>query len=158
MYNVDGSSPTITGFYFLINKADNGGGIFAYNNSMVNISQTTFNGNSATYFGGGIYLYKASAGLAQLNRVAFINNTARDGAGMAIRSNSSPVVTNAVFANNAASATGGGVHVTTQAAPVFRHISMYKNVAPQGADVFSYIFANASFFSSIIWNPGQKMD
>jgi len=155
MYNVDGSSPTITGFYFLINKADNGGGIFAYNNSMVNISQTTFNGNSATYFGGGIYLYKASAGLAQLNRVAFINNTARDGAGMAIRSNSSPVVTNAVFANNAASATGGGVHVTTQAAPVFRHISMYKNVAPQGADVFSYIFANASFFSSIIWNPGR---
>lgn len=155
MYNVDGSSPTITGFYFLINKADNGGGIFAYNNSMVNIQQTTFNGNSATYYGGGIYLYKASAGAAQLNRVAFLNNTARDGGGMAIRSNSSPVINNAIFANNAASATGGGVHVTTQAAPVFRQISMYKNVAPKGADVFSYIFANPSFFSSIIWNPGR---
>lgn len=74
---------------------------------------------------------------------------------MAIRSNSSPVITNAIFANNAASATGGGIHITTQAAPIFRHISMYKNVGPRGADVFSYIFANPSFFSSIIWNPGR---
>lgn len=155
MYNVDGSSPNITGFYFLINKADNGGGIFAYNNSMVTIKQTVFNGNSATYYGGGMYLYKASAGVAQLDRVAFTNNTARDGGGMAIRSNSSPLITNAVFSNNAASATGGGVHITTQAAPIFRHVSMYKNLSVRGSDVFAYIFANPSFFSSIIWNPGR---
>jgi hypothetical protein len=151
MYNVDNSSPTISNYGFVINKADNGAGIFAYNGSVVNIQSSIFQGNAATYYGGGIYLYKTD-GSSQLNRLTFVNNTARDGGGMAVRSNSSPNISNSMFSNNYASATGGGVHITTQAAPIFRHVTLYNNVSPTGAEIFAYIFANPTFFSTIAWN------
>lgn len=156
IYNTDGASPTIRNYTFTVNKAESGAAIYAYNNSLPTIEQSVFKGNTATFFGGGIYLYKASAGIPTIERVVFVDNSARDGAGIAIRGASSPQIHNVLFANNAASVTGGAVYATSLANPVIRQATLYKNVAnTTGADIFATISAQVSLFNSIIWNPSR---
>lgn len=157
MYNTESSSPIIRNYSFLINKADNGAGIYAYNNSLPTVEQSIFKGNIARFSGGGIYLYKASAGIPKVDRVAFVDNSARDGAGLAIRGSSSPEIHNALFANNSASVAGGGIYATSLAGPVIRNVTLYKNLANTGGpDIFATISANISLFNSIIWNPSRS--
>jgi hypothetical protein len=63
------------------------------------------------------------------------------------------VITNSLLINNYASASGGGLYVSSLAAPVLRQVTLYKNIAANGADIFTTIFSQTSVFSSIIWNP-----
>ncbi|MGD0073656.1 MAG: choice-of-anchor Q domain-containing protein, partial [Candidatus Binataceae bacterium] len=85
-----------------------GGGIYNYFGSpggTLNVTNSTFSGNSACDFGGGI----ASSGTLTVTNSTFSGNSAVDGGG-GIATNGTATVTNSTFSGNSApSGAGGGI-------------------------------------------------
>jgi len=83
----------------------NGGGIYANNGASIEISNSTFQGNSGDV-GGGIYLDSAST--LQATSVIFLNNHGQLGGGIGLKNNSSLDLHNCEFDGNVASYNGYG--------------------------------------------------
>jgi hypothetical protein len=101
IYNVDGSSPTLTNCAFEGNKADSGGGIY-YETSSPVLTNVTFILNTAGDRGGGMYNVVSSP---MLTNVTFSGNKASYGGGM-LNFDSSPAITNTILWGNSAEVDG----------------------------------------------------
>ncbi len=86
-------------------KGDLGGGIF--NVGTLNVTNSTFSGNTATSDGGGIY---NNGGNAIITNSTFSGNTATsDGGGIYNNGGSNATITNSTFSGNTAGGLGGGI-------------------------------------------------
>jgi hypothetical protein len=83
-----------------------GGGMFNYQSSPI-VTNCTFSGNSAEYYGGGMSNINNSSPM--VTNCAFSGNDATYGGGMHTLNNSNPTVTNCTFSGNAAISWGGGM-------------------------------------------------
>ena len=122
------------------NNATYGGAIFAYWNSMLTITASTFSANGATTYGGGIH---NNSTLSVINS-NFSDNNADEGGGLynsiwdygASRIMQSTVtITNSTFSGNSA-VTGGGLYVD------FGTVTPYNTIladSPSGGDCYGTI-------------------
>lgn len=131
------------------NPFDRGGGM--YNNAASPIvSNCTFSGNNASFFGGGMFNYLTSS--PALSNCTFSGNSATIGAGMSNHSYCSPTVTNCTFSGNAAS-NGGGMH-NLSSTPTVTNCTFSGNTASLfgGGGIYNSGSTNATIRNSIFWN------
>lgn len=110
----DGGTLTISGSTFSSNTAATvaAGALRAQNNSVVSITDSTFNGNTASdgasLSGGAIYF--VNTGASSMNRVTFYGNTA-DFGGAFSQENGTTNITNSTFSENHSILSGGAVTI-----------------------------------------------
>jgi hypothetical protein len=151
IYSFDNSPITINGATFTNNRADNGAGMYCYEQSSPHIRNAIFRSNHAKFNGGGMYVYKHSGATPPLENVVFALNTAREGAGLALRSGASPVITNSVFAQNTATAYGGGLFAYNRANAQLKYVTFFDNIAAGGPDIYAHSLVNLNVSNAIIW-------
>jgi len=108
MYNINGSSPTLTNCTFSSNRATYGGGLFNYSSSPT-LTNCTFSGNSVSMTGGGLDNEVSSPTLINCT---FFGNSATYGGGM-FNNQSSATVTNCILWNDTASSSGSEFNDTS---------------------------------------------
>jgi len=115
MYNVGGSSPTLSNCTFSGNRAGfaGGGGMYNTDGSSPMLTNCTFDGNTATQYGGGVY-----------------------------NSSSSPTLTDCTFSGNTAASRGGGMF-NTFSSPTLTNCTLNANMASQGGGVFNIDGSNS---------------
>ena len=102
---VNSSSPTVTNCVFSGNTAEFfGGGMYNASNSNPTVTNCTFSGNSAENFGGGMYNDMSNP---TVTNCTFIANTATFRGGGMFNFQSSPTVTNCTLSENTANFGGG---------------------------------------------------
>lgn len=140
------SSPTLSNLILADNYAKvTGGGMYAGGNSSPILENVTFLRNRAeTTGGGGMYNTGSSP---TLDDVMFEANKGYGGAGMMNSGNSSPVMTNVTFRNNAASNEGGGIYNINNSSPTLINAVFHNNTAYYGGGI-----SNISYSSPIITN------
>lgn len=106
----DNSDLTVINCNFIENSAHIGGAIGSYGNTpRLNVTDSNFIRNNASYRGGAIYIYNRTA---YINNSKFISNTALSNAGGAIYNqlNSSNLnIDNSIFDSNTAATNGGSL-------------------------------------------------
>jgi len=144
MYN-ENCSPTVTNCTFSGNTAYYyGGGMRNFNGSPT-VNNCTFSGNTAEYRGGGMYNY---------------NNGGPSG---------SPTVANCTFSGNTASGlySGGGGMYNYSSWPTVSNCIFWDNSAPVGDEIYSRIYGSPTFShcdirgsggSGALWNPALGAD
>jgi hypothetical protein len=132
------------------NPFDRGGGMYNDHASPI-VSNCTFSGNNASFFGGGMFNYLNSS--PALSNCTFSGNSAVVGAGMSNHSYCSPTVTNCTFSGNAASNSGGGMH-NISSTPTVTNCTFSGNTASlfAGGGIFNFDGSNATIRNSIFWN------
>ncbi|MDI6781669.1 MAG: right-handed parallel beta-helix repeat-containing protein [bacterium] len=104
----------------------NGGGIYCYNSSPT-ITDCIITGNTAAWYGGGIYGTKSSSPI--ITNCTITENTANDcGGGIYCQDNSSPTITNCIIATNTA-LYGGGIHCENNSSPTITGCTITGNIA-----------------------------
>ena len=104
IYCYDNSSPTIRGCEISNNT---GGGIYCYLSSSPTITDCIISGNTANYDGGGIYCYDYSS--PTITDCTITNNTANSGGGIYC-SWGSPTISGCTISGNTANYDGGGIY------------------------------------------------
>ena len=129
MYNINSSSPTLTGCTFRDNSAELGGGM---NNlaSFPTLIDCTFTSNSA-YRGGG--MYNSSSSSPTLTDCSFSKNTAGRGGGMHHLA-SDPIVKDTAFIANIA-VNGGGMFNSGESDPRLEGCEFTLNSAFSGGGI-----------------------
>ena len=125
----DYASPEITNCTFSGNSASYyGGGMANYNFSSPVLINCTFSGNSASYGGG---MHNASNSKPKLTNCTFSNNSASSYGGGMYNSGSStkPVLINCTFSNNSASSRGGGMYNRESSSPTLTNCTFTNNSA-----------------------------
>lgn len=121
---------TITGGY--TNSSVTGGGVLC-NNSSPTITACIITGNTAEYFGGGIYCYQN--GNPMITDCVIDSNTASiDGAGIACYYSSHAQITDCTIRNNTATEDGGGIFCYSSN-PTISECTIKDNTAVNGAGV-----------------------
>ncbi|HSH03281.1 MAG TPA: choice-of-anchor Q domain-containing protein [Anaerolineae bacterium] len=106
-----------------------GGGMYTSGGSPT-ISNMTFSGNSAVYWGGGMYNIGSSS--PTLSNVTFSGNSAGlRGGGMSTSGGGSPTLSNVTFRGNSADARGGGMD-TFGGSPTLSNVTFRGNSASFG--------------------------
>jgi len=127
---IDTGSPTLTRLTISGNSANYyGGGVYTSGwPCSPSLTDVTFSGNSASR-GGGMY----ANGDPTLTNVTFTDNSAGgDGGGIFI--NGSATLTNVTFYGNSAAYCGGGVSVDDKAGPTLTHVTFANNQADADGD------------------------
>ena len=123
----DYASPEITNCTFSGNSASYyGGGMSNESSSSPVLINCTFSGNSASYGGG---MHNASNSKPKLTNCTFSNNSASSYGGGMYNRNSSPTLTNCTFSNNSASERGGGMYNYDSSSPVLTNCILWGNTA-----------------------------
>lgn len=130
---------TVTGEY------NNGGAIFAKENSTLNLTDVIFSGNVAGGYGGAIYssgTNDTGAVDLRVTNAMFRNNIANDGDGGAIdvTDNNSDskhpsgytIINNTAFTNNTAEGYGGAIYTNSATAPYLIDISVDDSYSQNG--------------------------
>ena len=125
---------------FTLRNGHAGTGAGAYINGFVTLANCTFQDNTSTGFGGGVYA-NASEGNHQINiqQCQFIGNTASMGAGLCDRDGIS--LTNCSFVGNTAFTKGGGIYIFNNASPVLRGCVIANNSAEEGGGIYARGFS-----------------
>jgi LPXTG-site transpeptidase (sortase) family protein len=87
-------------------NANSGGGI--NNKGTLTVNNSTFSGNSAKYFGGGIF--NENGGNITVNNSTFSGNSSINGGGIYNQNGSNTTVNNSTFSGNSARMHGGGIN------------------------------------------------
>ena len=133
MLNAYSTNIKLANLTFSMNSALNGGGIQNWN-SDVDLTNVTFSDNSAV-IGGGVYNH---AIFSEWVNVTFQGNSASYGAGMYSNGYSSPLLTDLVFNNNAASVDGGGMYNDQNSALLLTNVTFSNNSANRGGGMYNY--------------------
>ena len=104
-----------------------GGGLFLNESSKVNVEYCTFENNSATNGGGGLYIIYGSP---DIKNCIFNNNTAPNGGG-AYLAGTSATIQYCNFLNN--NSTSGGAFYIDNDTPLIKNCVIYENTADSGA-------------------------
>ncbi|RPJ25142.1 MAG: CSLREA domain-containing protein, partial [Chloroflexi bacterium] len=124
---------TITGGNANVSPDINGGGMYNYRGSPT-IVNVIFSGNSAAFFGGGMYNGGQEWDLLpngshpSLTNVIFDGNSAQEGGGMQNFYYSHPVLTNVTFSNNTATRAGGGMENFHYGSPTLTNVTFSGNI------------------------------
>jgi parallel beta-helix repeat protein len=116
----DAGSITIDSCTFTDNTVSSGGGVFVddppFATGTVTIIDSTFDGNSASGFGGGAFLLGTNTSVIGCT---FTNNTATSyyGGGIHVASGATPTISNCLFTMNHAGGSGGGLYSHADAFP-----------------------------------------
>ncbi|MBQ9790150.1 MAG: hypothetical protein IJW24_00965, partial [Clostridia bacterium] len=114
---------------FKNNTAKNGGGMFVEGSELYSVETafdgTIFDGNTATQYGGGLYL-GANSGATLSSTTTIKNNVAVDGAGVYASDQTVSLTTAATFDGNTASHFGGGLYVAQDADLAFDTGSVFN--------------------------------
>ena len=87
------------------------------------------------YEGGGIKCHQLSS--PQIIGCLITNNTAMYGAGISIRYDSNPTITQCIIRDNQSTISGGGVCVESESSPTFQHCEITNNIAKgSGGGIF----------------------
>jgi len=124
-----GSDFSLANITFTNNLGDNGSGLFAFSSNLL-LSDVSFNTNTASIHGGGMYLDTSSP---SLTNVTFTNNvtTTKFGGGMyTILGN--PTLTNVTFDNNTSAQYGGGLY-NINGSPILLNVTFNNNRTQQTA-------------------------
>ena len=138
MFN-SGGSPALSNVTFSGNSAAfYGGGMSNSNSGSPVLTGVTFATNSAGNRGGGMYNVNNSNPI--LNNTTFISNTATEGGGM-LSYNSDPALINVTFSGNAANNGGGGMH-NWLSSPTLTDVTFTNNTASTGGGIQNYDTSN----------------
>ena len=115
------------------------------------LTDCTLTGNSAGYYGGGIYNIYSSP---MLTNCTFGGNSAGYGGGMASLWYSSPSLTNCTFTGNSAGGEGGGMY-NVYSSPALTNCTFSGNMAPEGGGVYNYD-STPTVTNSILWGDSPQ--
>lgn len=133
MYNYY-SSPDITNCSFQNNTATNKGGGMYNDESFPDVTNCTFSNNSAAYDGGGMFNVDGSP---TITNCTFSNNSATRGGGL-FNSESEATVTNCTFTGNSAEENGGGM-CSVDSSPAVTNCTFIDNSAKwNGGGMYNY--------------------
>jgi predicted outer membrane repeat protein len=126
------STITVANSVFTANPGDVGGGIAIFNGGGATISNCTFTGNSAAFYGGAIYAYGSITGPITINSSTFSNNhAAHEGGAIYSSAASAPLIfNNCTFTNNSSDYLGGAIY--SQSPLTFTNSTFTGNSAIQG--------------------------
>ncbi|MCK4371732.1 MAG: right-handed parallel beta-helix repeat-containing protein, partial [candidate division Zixibacteria bacterium] len=147
------SKPTFQSCNFLQNE---GPGLYS-SSSNLNIDNCTFTGNNNSWKGGGIYARNNS--VITLTNSTFEGNTADYGAGIFLEGTAANLA-QCLFDGNIASNAGGGVYVEWNATVAPTGCTFVNNAADTGSAIFIQSDANApeSDGNDITGRPAQPSD
>ncbi len=157
---------------FTNNKANHGGGI--YNEGTLNITNSTLNGNKATYSGGGILSFTTliltnvtlnaneaddggginNPGTATLTNVTLSNNKAKDGGGISEFKGDVTAI-NTTFSGNSATSRGGGL-LNDDSDARLTNVTFSGNSAPDGGGIYRH--ASGEFVKNTLFAKGANGD
>jgi uncharacterized repeat protein (TIGR01451 family) len=108
---VDDGSATLTDTYVVSNSADSGGGLYVWlSDGVLNVTGGRIENNTATYFGGGVYVHQGSATLTETelvsNTVTAVGTLLGFGGGLYVGPGSA-TLTGTQVVNNSAHNVGG---------------------------------------------------
>jgi len=137
------------GSAFTNNKAldGEGGAIAATNSPEINVSDATFQSNSASTNGGGIVSVQA----LNLTGARFFGNTAAGGSGGGVYAGGAASVENSVFAGNTASDSGGGLYLNAPSSAI-TNTTFTSNSANMGGGVYNNGGAGNTILNATFWN------
>ena len=127
------------------------GGGMLNNSSSPTLANVTFTGNSAVFFGGGMFNWNSSS--PALTNVTFTGNsvTSAYGGGMANWISSSPTLTNVTFTGNSAGYEGGGMHNKNSSSPTLTNVTFTGNSAGYGGAMANFDNSNPAIRNTILW-------
>ena len=158
MYNRN-SSPTLSNVTFSGNTAIYYGGGMHNDNSSPILSNVTFSSNSASYYGGGMSNTYSSS--STLSNVTFIANTAGNFGGGMYNNSSSPSLSNVTFSGNTASNHGGGMSNFGGSASLSNVTFIGNTATRSGGGMYNYnnsaTLSNVTFIDNLATNDGGGM-
>lgn len=121
---------------FIIQNGAVGSGAGAYLNNYVTLNNCSFINNTASMYGGGIYI-NSTGGTAHvtLNNCVIMDNSASMGGGVCDRIGAS--YTNCRISNNTASTKGGGIYLYNNTEPVFKNCILSNNTAQTAGGMYA---------------------
>ena len=121
---------------FTITRGVAGSGAGAYLNNYVTLSNCTIKHNTASMFGGGIYI-NSTGGTAHvnLNYSTIRDNSASMGGGICDRIGAN--YNNCRISNNIASTKGGGIYLYNNTTPVFKNCILSNNTAKNAGGMYA---------------------
>ena len=149
------SSPTLTNVTFSGNSAIWYGGGLCNDYSNPILINVTFSTNSAGYGGGMRNAYSSPA----LTNVTFSGNSATYGGGMRNDDHSNPTLTNVTFSGNSAVHSGGGMHNDYSSYPKLTNVTFSGNSAEYGGGMrndghSNPTLTNVTFAGNSAWLGG----
>lgn len=154
IYNANTGVLTVTHCVFVNNRAASGGGI--KNFGTLSVSDSTFSGNTATSWGGGIY-NRSAATILTVTNCTFSGNAAYDGGGIFLQ-DGTLVATNNTFSGNTATRTGGGIYHYNGTATVVNSTFSSNSAGEVGGSIASgfgvLIVTNSTFTNSLAVEGG----
>ena len=134
MYNTS-SSPALTNITFRGNSADwFGGGMSNSSSSSPVLTNVTFSGNLADYGGG---MHNESSSNPVLTDIVFNDNSATSYGGGMYNKSSSPTLTDVTFSNNSSDWYGGGMLNDVASSPALTKVTFNSNSADFGGGMYN---------------------
>ena len=121
---------------FIIQNGANGSGAGAYLNNYVTLNNCKIINNTATMFGGGIYI-NSTGGAAHvtLNNCTIMDNNASMGGGICDRIGADYI--NCRISNNTATTKGGGIYLYSNTEPTFKNCIISNNTAKNAGGLYA---------------------
>ena len=121
---------------FTIQNGSNGSGAGAYLNNYVTLNNCNIINNTATMYGGGVYI-NSTGGTAHvtLHNCVIMDNSASMGGGVCDRVGAE--YTNCRISNNIASTKGGGIYLYNSAEPVLKNCIISNNTANNAGGMYA---------------------
>ncbi len=140
----------------------NGGGMYISGTSSPALIQCTFDGNTARYDGGALYMTGSNVAPTLIN-CRFVNNTSdkQHGGAMYITYGATPEMVNCVFSHNQAMATArhGGAIYNYASSPILTNCVFYHNEAGCiGDTIYNSQFSDPVITNSILWRHDNDSD
>ena len=121
---------------FTLANGNAGSGAGAYLNNYVTLANCTIEQNTASMYGGGVYI-NSTGGVAHinLNYCNIKDNNASMGGGICDRVGAT--YTNCRFSNNIATTKGGGIYLYNNTEPVFKNCILSNNTAKNAGGMYA---------------------